>query len=68
MFLDINILLIDGMLFVRNISQFKHKFYIVFIIVYKDHVVDVFELEVFDYLFKFISEIRMKGLLAKLEQ
>ncbi|KJF82713.1 LytR/AlgR family response regulator transcription factor [Photobacterium angustum] len=66
-FLDINIPSIDGMLLARNISQFKHKPHIVFTTAYKDHAVDAFELEAFDYLLKPISETRMKGLLAKLE-
>ncbi|PSW66034.1 DNA-binding response regulator [Photobacterium leiognathi subsp. mandapamensis] len=67
-FLDINIPSIDGMLLARNISQFKHKPHIVFTTAYKDYAVDAFELEAFDYLLKPISEARVKGLLAKLEQ
>ncbi|WP_060987981.1 LytR/AlgR family response regulator transcription factor [Photobacterium leiognathi] len=67
-FLDINIPSIDGMLLARNISQFKYKPHIVFTTAYKDYAVDAFELEAFDYLLKPISEARVKGLLAKLEQ
>lgn len=62
-FLDINILLLDGVLLVQNISQFVYKLFIVFIIVWKEYVVEVFELEVFDYIFKLYQELCIIGML-----
>ena len=48
-FLDINIPSLDGVLLAQNISQFAHKPFIVFITAWKEHAVEAFELEAFDY-------------------
>lgn len=51
-FLDINIPSLDGVLLAQNISQFAHKPFIVFITAWKEHAVEAFELEAFDYILK----------------
>ena len=66
-FLDINIPQLDGMLLAKIISKFKYKPKIVFITAYKEHAVDAFELDAFDYLLKPYSEDRIKSTLKKLE-
>ncbi|MGL6105463.1 LytR/AlgR family response regulator transcription factor [Romboutsia sp.] len=66
-FLDINIPMIDGMLLARTIDNFKVKPKIVFITAYKEHAVDAFELEAFDYILKPYSEERIVSMLEKLE-
>lgn len=66
-FLDINIPSLDGMLLAHNISQFAKRPLIVFITACKEHAVDAFELEAFDYILKPWSEIRIITLLRKLE-
>jgi two-component system LytT family response regulator len=48
-FLDINIPSLDGVLLAQNINQFAHKPFIVFITAWKEHAVEAFELEAFDY-------------------
>lgn len=40
------------MLLAQNISQFAHKPFIVFITAWKEHAVEAFELEAFDYILK----------------
>lgn len=67
-FLDINIFYFDGMLFVKILNQFKLRFKIVFIIVYESYVVDVFFLDVFDYILKLYFEERIIFMLNKLEK
>ena len=57
-FLDINIPSLDGMLLAQNISKFANKPLIVFITAYKEHAVDAFELEAFDYILKPYHEMR----------
>ena len=66
-FLDINIPSLDGMLLAQNISKFASKPLIVFITAYKEHAVDAFELEAFDYILKPYHEMRIITLLRKLE-
>ncbi len=66
-FLDINIPSLDGMLLAQNISKFASKPLIVFITACKEHAVDAFELEAFDYILKPYSEMRIVTLLRKLE-
>jgi len=66
-FLDINIPSLDGMLLAQNISKFANKPLIVFITAYKEHAVEAFELEAFDYILKLWSEMRLITLLRKLE-
>ena len=65
-FLDINIPLLDGMLLARTITNFKVKPKIVFITAYKEHAVDAFELEAFDYILKPYSDERIIHMLNKL--
>ena len=67
-FLDINIPLLDGMLLARTISNFKSKPKVVFITAYKEHAVDAFELEAFDYILKPYSDDRIISMLNKLEK
>ncbi|WP_304166760.1 LytTR family DNA-binding domain-containing protein [Lonsdalea britannica] len=66
-FLDINIPSLDGVLLAKNISQFAHKPLIVFITAYKNHAVEAFELEAFDYILKPYHETRIVSMLQKLE-
>ena len=66
-FLDINIPSLDGMLLAQNINQFVHKPLIVFITAWKEHAVDAFELEAFDYILKPYHESRIITMLNKLE-
>ena len=67
-FLDINIPLLDGMLLARTINNFKVKPKIVFITAYKEHAVDAFELEAFDYILKPYSDDRIISMLNKLQK
>ncbi|WP_160036803.1 LytR/AlgR family response regulator transcription factor [Paenibacillus sp. An7] len=67
LFLDINIPSIDGVLLAHNISKFSVKPYIVFITAYKEHAVEAFEVEAFDYILKPYSESRITSMLEKLE-
>jgi len=66
-FLDINIPSLDGVLLAQNISKFAHKPLIVFITAYKEHAVEAFELEAFDYILKPYHESRIVTMLRKLE-
>lgn len=66
-FLDINIPSLDGVLLAQNISQFAHKPFIVFITAWKEHAVEAFELEAFDYILKPYQESRIETMLNKLE-
>lgn len=66
-FLDINIPSLDGVLLAQNISQFAHKPFIVFITAWKEHAVEAFELEAFDYILKPYQETRIVAMLQKLE-
>jgi len=66
-FLDINIPSLDGMLLAQNIHQFAHKPLIVFITAWKEHAVEAFELEAFDYILKPYQESRIITMLNKLE-
>jgi two-component system LytT family response regulator len=65
-FLDINIPSLDGVLLAQNISQFAHKPFIVFITAWKEHAVEAFELEAFDYILKPYQESRIINMLQKL--
>ncbi|MGY6028446.1 LytR/AlgR family response regulator transcription factor [Phytobacter sp. AG2a] len=67
LFLDINIPSLDGVLLAQNISQFAHKPFIVFITAWKEHAVEAFELEAFDYILKPYQESRIISMLQKLE-
>jgi two-component system LytT family response regulator len=66
-FLDINIPSLDGVLLAQNISLFAHKPFIVFITAWKEHAVEAFELEAFDYILKPYQESRIVTMLQKLE-
>ena len=66
-FLDINIPMLDGMLLAKTINNLK-KPKIVFITAYKEHAVDAFELEAFDYILKPYSDDRIISMLKKLEK
>ncbi|GAA0491965.1 MULTISPECIES: LytTR family DNA-binding domain-containing protein [Tatumella] len=65
-FLDINIPSLDGMLLAKNISLFAVKPLIVFITAWKDHAVEAFELEAFDYILKPYQESRIISMLRRL--
>jgi len=67
LFLDINIPSLDGVLLAQNISQFAHKPFIVFITAWKEHAVEAFDLEAFDYILKPYQESRIITMLQKLE-
>ncbi|WP_380179607.1 LytR/AlgR family response regulator transcription factor [Kalamiella sp. sgz302252] len=66
-FLDINIPSLDGVLLAQNISKFAHRPLIVFITAYKEHAVEAFELEAFDYILKPYHEMRIITMLRKVE-
>ena len=66
-FLDINIPSLDGVLLAQNISQFASKPFIVFVTAWKEHAVEAFELEAFDYILKPYQESRIVSRLQKLE-
>lgn len=66
LFLDINIPSLDGVLLAQNISKFAHKPFIVFITAWKEHAVEAFELEAFDYILKPYEEARLMSMLNKL--
>ncbi|WP_462413226.1 LytR/AlgR family response regulator transcription factor [Neobacillus sp. Marseille-QA0830] len=66
-FLDINIPSLDGMLLASTISKFSDRPYIVFTTAYKEHAVQAFELEAFDYILKPYDEKRIASVLARLE-
>ncbi|MGP7819208.1 LytR/AlgR family response regulator transcription factor [Niallia sp. 01092] len=66
-FLDINIPSLDGMFLASNISKFAKKPYIIFTTAYKEHAVQAFELEAFDYILKPYDEKRIAAMLKKLE-
>jgi two-component system LytT family response regulator len=55
------------MLLAQNINQFAHKPLIVFITAWKEHAVEAFELEAFDYILKPYHESRIVTMLNKLE-
>lgn len=65
-FLDINIPSLDGVLLAQNINQFAHKPFIVFVTAWKEHAVEAFELEAFDYILKPYQESRIVTMLQKL--
>ncbi|RBP62993.1 LytR/AlgR family response regulator transcription factor [Brenneria salicis] len=66
-FLDINIPSLDGVWLAQNISKYVHKPYIIFITAYKEHAVEAFEVEAFDYILKPYHESRIVTMLQKLE-
>ena len=66
-FLDINIPSLDGVLLAQNINQFAHKPFIVFVTAWKEHAVEAFELEAFDYILKPYQESRIVSMLQKFQ-
>ncbi|OAB48045.1 LytR/AlgR family response regulator transcription factor [Paenibacillus antarcticus] len=66
-FLDINIPSLDGVLLGKSISKFAQKPYIVFITAYKEHAIEAFEIEAFDYILKPYHESRITSMLQKLQ-
>lgn len=66
-FLDINIPSLDGVLLAQSIKKFSHTPEIIFITAYKEHAVEAFELEAFDYILKPYQESRIVTMLQKLE-
>lgn len=66
-FLDINIPSLNGMLLASTISKFAKRPLIVFTTAYKEHAVEAFELEAFDYVLKPYDEKRIAAMLNRLE-
>lgn len=52
---------------IHLVTQFAHKPFIVFITAWKEHAVEAFELEAFDYILKPYQESRITGMLQKPE-
>ncbi len=67
-FLDISMPKLDGIALGRIINNFQKKIIVVFITAYKEHAVDAFEIEAFDYILKPYSEERIVNTLKKLEK
>ncbi|WP_099187826.1 LytR/AlgR family response regulator transcription factor [Tepidibacter mesophilus] len=67
-FLDINMPKLDGVCLARVINKFNKDFKIVFITAYKEHAIEAFELEAFDYILKPYSEARILTTLKKIER
>jgi len=67
-FLDINMPRLDGMALGRIVNNFEKKIIVVFITAYREHAVDAFEIEAFDYILKPYSEDRIVSTLKKLEK
>lgn len=66
-FLDINIASLDGVLLAKSISKFSKKPLIIFITAYKEHAIEAFEVEAFDYILKPYHKSRIIAMLKKLE-
>ena len=67
-FLDISMPGLDGISLGRIISRFKDMPKIVFITAYREHAIDAFEIDAFDYILKPYSKDRITGLLKKLQK
>lgn len=67
-FLDINMPKLDGMVLGKIINNFEKKIIIVFITAHKEHAVNAFEIEAFDYILKPYSEERIVNTLRRLEK
>lgn len=59
---------LDGVCLARVIKKFNKDFKIVFITAYKEHAIEAFELEAFDYILKPYSEERILTTLKKIEK
>lgn len=67
-FLDINMPKLDGMVLGKIINNFEKNIIIVFITAHKEHAVNAFEIEAFDYILKPYSEERIVNTLRRLEK
>lgn len=66
-FLDINIPMLDGVVLAKSLHRFERPPKIIFVTAYREHAVDAFEINAFDYVLKPYSEARIKAVLQKLE-
>ncbi|KEH97346.1 LytTR family transcriptional regulator [Clostridium botulinum C/D str. BKT12695] len=66
-FLDISMPKLDGMSLAHIINELDKKIIIVFITAYKEHAIEAFETEAFDYILKPYSEERIISTLKRLE-
>lgn len=67
-FLDINMPKLNGISLSRVLKTLKNKPLLVFITAYREHAVEAFEVEAYDYILKPYSEDRIIGILQKLEK
>ena len=67
-FLDINMPKLDGIALSRIVKHLSSKPLLVFITAYREHAVEAFEVEAFDYVLKPYSEDRIVNTLRKLEK
>ncbi|OBT07894.1 DNA-binding response regulator [Vibrio sp. UCD-FRSSP16_10] len=65
-FLDINLPSINGMVLAKSLYNFKNPPKLIFTTAYKEHAVDAFEIDAFDYILKPFTEDRVKKSLDKL--
>ena len=66
-FLDISMPKLDGMALAHIINDLNKKIIVVFITAYKEHALEAFEIEAFDYILKPYSEERIITTLKRLE-
>ncbi|AYF53648.1 response regulator transcription factor [Clostridium botulinum C] len=66
-FLDISMPKLDGMALAHIINDLDKKILVVFITAYKEHALEAFEIEAFDYILKPYSEERIITTLKRLE-
>lgn len=67
-FLDISMPRLDGIAFGKILKTLDIKPLIVFVTAYREHAVEAFEIEAFDYILKPFSEGRIVNTLKKLEE
>ncbi|WP_138204804.1 LytR/AlgR family response regulator transcription factor [Haloimpatiens lingqiaonensis] len=67
-FLDINMPKISGIEMARLLNNFSKRVDIVFITAYKEHAVEAFEIQAFDYILKPYSKERIINTLKRLER
>ena len=67
-FLDINIPHMDGIALGKIINSLEVKPVLIFVTAHKEHAVDAFEVEAFDYILKPFSESRIISTLRKIEK
>ncbi|KGM98058.1 LytTR family transcriptional regulator [Clostridium botulinum] len=66
-FLDISMPKLDGMALAHIINDLDKKIVVIFITAYKEHALEAFEIEAFDYILKPYSEERIITTLKRLE-